>query len=428
MRWTASLHRLMATGGLASVYLVPAILINLGNAAAYLFQVLLGRTLDVAQFGQFNAVFSALLILTAPSNFLPLLVAQAAMAGPELGQQRRLLTRFAILATLGAGVLTALGVLLAAIAGRRFDMDLATGLAAFCVIVFSCLHPITVGLIQARQRYIGAAFVVGGNPLLRLIFGLLLVGGLGLGPAGAMWAVALPVAATFLLGLVLLRDLRRARPAPLSVATQSVLRHAAWRQALSVTLLAAISNMDVVMARLILPEGTAGLYAGAAIVSRIGLLLPSALATIIFTEAARAPGAKLWTGLALTAGMAGAIALVFVLGGEWVITLLLGPSFAGAGGLLALTGLAMATLAVTQALVMTLAGRGHFGYLAALSLATLTLGATPPLLGLGAQQLALLTLGVNLALFAVILLQTVAVTRPSPNAPAASRPARPEEP
>ena len=111
-----------------------------------------------------------------------------------------------------------------------------------------------------------------------------------------------------------------------------------------------------------------------------------------------------------------------------MITLLLGPGFAGAGGLLALTGLAMATLAVTQALVMTLAGRGRFGYLAGLLLATLALGAAPPLLGLDAQQLALLTLCVNLALFAAILLQTVAATRSSSHAPAARSPARPDDP
>lgn len=415
------LSGLLQPGGVGLVFLVPAILINAGNVCAYLFQMVAGRVLDVAEFGAFNALFSATLICLAPANVLPLVVAQTAIeARNEPGAERRILER-----CLALTALCALGfALIVLIAGKpiaaSFDVDRWALSFAFAAVLGTILSLITVGLLQARRRYLAAAFVTAGNPFLRFALGLPLLAFFGLGLSGAMASVALPLFLTFALGLYYLRNLFSAPARALPGQMVNTLRRTAGWQLAVVTLLTAFPNIDIVVGKFILTPENSGLYAGAAIVSRIALLLPAALASIIFTEAAHSHEGEASTpetrrsaliGIGLTVSLAGGLALVFGLFAELIITVLLGEAFIGAAPILRLTAAAMATLSVTQAIIMLLAGRRRFGSLVPLVLAVALMICVPPFFELQAGEIAIMVLTVNLVLLAIAVSALVALFR-----------------
>jgi len=397
--------RIMQNRTVGIGYVFTALFINAGNAAAYLFQMLLGRTLDVASFGAFNALFSGIMVITAPAAVLPLVVAQAMLTTRGEGEAKRLLV-----VMLTAGVALSLGLfaigcgVVAFVPSVSFSLSTSSIVAVFIIILFSCLHPVTVGALQARSRYILAALVVGGNPLLRFVFGVVLVFVITLGFDGAIWAIALPVVVTFGLGVYYLRSLLRTAASKLTDATKSVLVQAGWRQVISITLLTTLGNVDVVIARMVLPDHTAGLYAGAAIISRIGLLLPAALATMVFAESARSKDQTrvVPAGLLLTGVLAIGVALVFVLFGGLLTSLLFGDAYVESGGILQMVGPAMAMLSMTQAIAMQLSGRDRYGYMVLLILATLAIAGLPYFLVQDADSLGMLVLSINAANFAAM--------------------------
>lgn len=392
------------------VYLLPSGLINLGNVAAYLFQVLVARNLDLDAYSNFNAIVSAVVILAAPASSIQLVVAQAALAVNRCrAQERRLLER--TLAATAVGGVIIIAAAAAAAFGLREDLRLppAVAIAAIAALIFHLIQVVPVGLLQAHRRYMAAAIILGGNPVVRLLLGLVLIMGPGLGETSAVWSVALPALGATLLGLTLLADVWRGPSYPLPQQAKEILWRTSGRQTLMAIFIVALTNLDVVIARLVLPHDLAGLYSGAAVVGRIAILLPSALAAIIFTESARRhehgeSQGHYWTGLVITALIASGLALAFALTSHTVLTTMLGAKFESAEPVLKVIGIAMAILAVTQAYVMSLAGRNDYRPLGFLVAAVLALVLLPGLLRVNAIELAELMLGINATLLAACLL------------------------
>lgn len=375
LSWSWLSARIDPRSPAVATYILPALIINVGNAAAYLFQMVLGRFLSLEAFSSFAALFSSVLIFSAPANFIVFVVTQVAISiGRDPPRERVLLDRALIFATGFGIVLAVLAALFMLFASAQLGMEPSVLVAALATIVSSCIHPVIIGFAQARRDYVGAALIQGGNPILRFVGGVL-AAALGAGVAGAMWSVAIPVILTMAFGLYLLRDLWHVAPGLLSTETYAFLRRTTLRQMLVGTLLILLSNVDVLVARLVLANDIAGLYSAAAVISRVALLLPTAVTGIIFSEAVH--GGKnggddhhrgLLLALIATAGLAAAAGLAFIVAADPVMTLLLGSKFAPAAGLLRLTGAAMAMLSISQVIVMTLVGRGDFGLLAALAI------------------------------------------------------------
>ena len=55
---------------------VVLVFVNIGNVLNYLFQLVLGRSLSLQEFGEFNSIISLAVITTTPIAVLPLVVSK----------------------------------------------------------------------------------------------------------------------------------------------------------------------------------------------------------------------------------------------------------------------------------------------------------------------------------------------------------------
>lgn len=348
----------------AAIYILPAFLINVGNAAAYLFQLVLGRSMSAADFGTFNAAFALVLVATAPTGVAHLIVAHLAISRGDKADPA--LYRACLKFGAGAGLAVfIIGFALAALVTGSSAYEWATVLAAVATVAIAFLQPVPSGIIQSRGDHAMFAIVQGSITVCRLAGGVVLVTLLGLGVPGAMSAVAFSLVFALLLGLWLERGLLFAPGAPLPLLElgRDAVRFG-WPQLLTALLVSGLTTLDVALVRTLDTPEAAGLYASASVIGRMGLLLPGALTGIIFVEAARnRAGLKLVVvTMALAFALAACVLLPVLIAPGWILGLLLGERYVGAAQLLQVTTAAMCCMAVAQAAMMHLLGRRTYGY------------------------------------------------------------------
>ncbi len=110
---------------LLSSHIAPVVVINVGNACAYGFQVLLARWLPPAEVGAFNALLSTVTLIAAPASVIPLAVTRIMpLLKDRLGEAALLvLSRAPASAALaGCGLIMALTLLASPIVGELYDV------------------------------------------------------------------------------------------------------------------------------------------------------------------------------------------------------------------------------------------------------------------------------------------------------------------
>ena len=358
---------------LLALYLWPTILINLGNAFAYLFQLMLARSLTIADFGAFNALFSLVNIMAATASIVPFAIARGMILTPG-GGARSIIEQTSTGGLLIAAVTATVGFPLVGPLCAALKIEQSrTALLAIALLATTFLCPIAVGWLQGTGRYLAAAVALAGLPALRLAFGAWLVLGLAGGIDAALIAAMLPGPLVFVAGLVAMRAafcLPRTRLPPsfwpdfgrftLSASTSAVLLLGFW-------------SLDMVLVRAWFPIDQSGLYAVAAVLARIPLLISIALVIVLFPEATRAglsgdnperAGRRvLLLNLALATSFGLAAVTVLSLAAEPLLVMLAGPDAAQAAPLLRVLCFAMATLALVQIIATYLMARNRHGVL-----------------------------------------------------------------
>ncbi|HQS47108.1 MAG: hypothetical protein B7Y12_05185 [Rhizobiales bacterium 24-66-13] len=338
-------------------YLAPVFLINFGNACAYFYQILLARSLSPADVGAFNALLGATTLLAAPAAVAPLTVSHLAMLqrrhdpNASLGPVVALTAQFALISAVG---IAAVILLLSPLVGSSLKIENHITIVLFSVLVgLNVIYPVAAGWYQATRRTIAMSAILGGVPILRFVFGVLLVALFGLGLDGALIASLLPCVVVFGAGL--------AGCWPISFRWRGRLppgyREATLRfmvpAAIATTLIYALFNLDVILVRMLRPPEESGYYALAAVLGRVPFLFPAALANIFFAEIdlEGSNGKGSWRSQFLrqiitTAAIAIAIAIPMVLFAEPLVILVAGENYLPAVPLLRICALAMASLAV----------------------------------------------------------------------------------
>jgi O-antigen/teichoic acid export membrane protein len=352
-----------------AVYVLPSVLINIGAAAALVFQMLLGRYLSVAEFGAFNALLGVVNILWAPAGIVSLVFAHLAIgAGSTLAVQARLLNGALIAIGSPAAVVLLAGWIASDPIAARCGIAPGTVLGVLCAATWIYMHSVPVGLLQARRSYTEYAMAQSAVPIFRLLLGVVFVAWLGSGLEGAMWAVAIPVLIALSYALLCLADAVRiavhgrqtSRPSKFLLAEFGAL---SIPQILIAICLAVLTNIDVVIVARLFPGEAAGLYSGAAVLSRVALLLPTAIAGMIFSESAHAAStgskveARIDRGLIITMALAATAATAVLLGAHWLLLLTFGARFTPGARLFGILSTAMAALSIAQAMTMHAAGR-----------------------------------------------------------------------
>ncbi len=352
-----SLRRLLRSG--AGI----AVAMGIQNVATYGFTIMAARMLGPAEYGAVASLMGLLLVVNVLALGLQATGARQIVAEPA---RREELEAGVMWATYRSAI--ALGVLCLALTPLiTWALELTSWHAALMIGLAAV--PLTLvggqsGVLQGEQRWRPLGGVYLGIGLGRLVMGAIAI--ILLPTAfGAMLGVALGAWLPALVGALALGHVgpRRVSDRLRHTVVERggrILREVA---ANSHALLAffALSNADVLVARVVLPEHVAGLYAGGLILSKAVLFLPQFVVVIAFPSMASSKerhGMYL-KGLALVAliGLVASIGAAVL--SNLAITFVGGPAYSEIEPLIGLFAVLGTILAMVQLMVYEVVARQH---------------------------------------------------------------------
>ena len=285
-----------------------AIAMGVMNVGTYGFTIIAARLLGPRQYGALAAVMGLLLVVNVVSLGLQATAARRVSAVPEdLDRIEADIMAATYKSALAVGLICLASVPLVS-AVLRLDSWLTAGMIALTAVPLTIMGG-QAGLLQGERRWLPLAGIYVGMGLGRLVFGTV---ALIVQPntLGAMTGVALGAVVPVIVGSAALRHPSRSASRlgngeAAAGRSRRVLRELAHN---SHALLAffALSNVDVLIARITLDEHQAGLYAGGLILAKAVLFLPQFVVVVAFPSMST-PGARVSMTLK-------ALALVLVIG------------------------------------------------------------------------------------------------------------------
>jgi O-antigen/teichoic acid export membrane protein len=350
--------------------LAAATLVN--NGIQLVFTVVFTRLLGATGYGTLAAVISAFLILLVAGQSVQVAAARET-ALDQLGHPeavRATLRAWTHRLLLGLVVATALSVLL------REQIAAAVGVAeapwaAAAILptgVLWMLISLQRGALQGLRAYgpVGASIVLEG--LGRLVCALVLVAA-GLSVTGAMLGTPLAFALVAVgLEVVLHRRVGPVRPAG-AVRSLRGLIGDGWVAIVGLFLLAALQNVDVIVAKHQLDSDAAGSYAAAAVAAKSVVWIAIGIGLHLLPEATRRsasgldPRPVLLRALAILVAIAAPALLIFAAAPKLLLRLAFGPDLTQAAGALIFLGAAMTLLAVAYLTVQYMVALGETRFL-----------------------------------------------------------------
>jgi O-antigen/teichoic acid export membrane protein len=303
-----------------------AIAMAVTNVATYLYTALAARLLGPKDYGALASLMAVLLVVSVIQLGIQTTAARRISADPgHVGQIEREILSL----TYRGAVLIGLGLLLLTpVIDRLLKLE---SLATASMVAFAAV-PLTIsggqlGILQGERRWwpVSAIYVASGVP--RLVVGTALILWRP-NELTAMLGVVSGLVVPVLLGL----NARRPTRAPGRVSehhsTRPIVREILVNSQALLAFLT-LSNCDVIVARNILGEHDAGLYAGGLILTKAMLFLPQFVVVVAFPSMSTAHERRraLFRGLTLifglgTVGVLGCaalpqLALIFVGGAEY---------------------------------------------------------------------------------------------------------------
>jgi glycosyltransferase involved in cell wall biosynthesis/O-antigen/teichoic acid export membrane protein len=351
--------------------LAAATLVN--NGIQLIFTVVFTRLLGATGYGTLAALISAFLILLVAGQSVQVAAAREAaldrLGHPELVRAtlrawtHRLL--WALLAT------AALSALFRTQIAAAIGVDEAPwGAAAILPTgVLWMLISLQRGALQGLREYapVGSSIVLEGVG--RLVCALILFA-VGMGVTGAMLGTPLAFAIVAI-GLEVVLH-KRIGPVVDSGATVRSLRGLlgdGWVPIVGLFLLAALQNMDVIVAKHQLSSEAAGSYAAAAVAAKSVVWVAIGIGLHLLPEATRRsaagldPRPVLLRALAILVAIAAPALLIFAAAPELLLRLAFGPDLTLAAGALIFLGAAMTLLAVAYLTVQYMVALGETRFL-----------------------------------------------------------------
>src|SRR4051794_3326360 len=351
------------------------------NAIQLIFTVVFTRLLGATGYGTLAALISAFLILLVAGQSVQVAAAREA-ALDRLGHPeavRATLRSWTHRLLLALVVVIAISVLLRTQIAAAIGTDEAPwGAAAILPTgVLWMLISLQRGALQGLRLYapVGASIVLEGAG--RLVCALVLFA-VGLGVTGAMLGTPL----AFALVAVGLEMVLHRRTGPI-VDTGAPVRSLrgligdGWVPIVGLFLLAALQNMDVIVAKHRLPDDAAGSYAAAPLAAKTVVWVAIGIGLHLLPEATRRsaagldPRPVLLRALAILVGIAAPALLIFAAAPKLLLRLAFGPDLTMASGALIFLGAAMTLLAVAYLTVQYMVALGETRFLWVLAVVAL---------------------------------------------------------
>jgi O-antigen/teichoic acid export membrane protein len=336
-------RRQVLSGGL-----VVAAALAVMNVASYAFTVVAAHRLGPNGYGAFAAMMGLVLVSNVASLGLQATAARRVAADPSHREAVEAVTR-----STARRAAVVLGVLcMAASPFVAAVLHLDTWLTAALLAVPAAAYVVmggSAGLLQGEGRWGWYAGVFSAFGLARLGCGLVTVL-VWPTPLGAMTGVALGSVVPVVVGWWALRHpgARAAHdPGPAVVVSSGEVLREAMTSCTTLLAFFALTSLDVLLARVVLPPHQAGLYAAGAILAKAVMFLPYVLTVMAFPAMARQGAHRylhLWglaavlgVGLVVMAGVAllPGLALQFVGGAAYAQLEGTLWAFAGLGAVLA---------------------------------------------------------------------------------------------
>ncbi|OZC78306.1 polysaccharide biosynthesis protein [Rhodococcus sp. 06-418-1B] len=358
------------------------------NIASYLLHLPASRLLGVAKYGEFASLLAAQLVLAVPALALQSVVAREVVRGRSTGKLRSLGYRC-------AGVVAVLSVLAAPTVAVAMDTSVLATTSALVVAPLLVLLATEQGLLQGTARFGRLSIVLASAGFGKVVPAVVALF-LGAGP-GTVLAVSAAGTGLVALGA---RLANREPPGPdgphtgdVRIGVATVLRASQVQLVLIL-----LSSVDLLLARALLTEADAGIYALGAVATKAAFWLPQAVGVVLYPRMANPAhsASALRSALSVVAGI-GAVLILGAAVAAGLIPLIVGEDYAAVQGYLWIFALQGACLAVLQsALLWAIAGeRTTLAILAWLGLAA---------------EVALLTLCASTVLQFVVVAVSVAAT------------------
>jgi O-antigen/teichoic acid export membrane protein len=349
------------------------------NLVAVVFTVIFTRMLGADGYGSLAALLNLTIILFVPGSALQVAAAREGTLGRlgrggELAGTLRRWTRhiMIVLAVVAVAAAVAREPLAAAL---NVEQEWAAAAVPVTGVLWLLLC-LQRGLLQSARAYKAVGLSVVLEALGRLAVSLTFVG-LGAGVTGAyLGTLASLAVAASVVGFVLRRRLGPPTPGARQHPLRAVARDAALPIAV-LTVVAALQNVDVIMAKHVLSDSVAGVYAATTVAAKAVVWIAVGLGFWVLPEATRraATGADPRAVLARGLGVIGAISACALIVFATVPALLLRTAFGAeyeTGETVLLTlGAAYALLAAAYIGVQFLLGLRHRWFAAALGLVAL---------------------------------------------------------
>lgn len=383
---------------------VIAVAMAVMNLTTYGFTIVAARLLGPVEYGALAAVMGLLLVLNVLSLGLQATGARRVAASPEdSAQLQSAIMRTTYTAALGLGLLS---LLAAPVVSQVLNLDSWTVAALIALTVV----PLTVmggqaGVLQGARRWGPLAGIYLAVGMGRILFGVL---ALLVEPStlAAMLGVTAGAFVPAVVGWFALHRGPDARPGPRSPAAPVTVLAETVRNSHALLAFFALSNIDVVVARSVLDERDAGLYAGGLILTKAVLFLPQFVVVIVFPAMSTTGSARrinlLALGLVLAIGSA-TVAGTAVLSGLAVV-FIGGPAYDAIDGSLWLFAALGTLLAMLQLMVYNVVARQRQRRVLVLWAGLVAVLAAGAVSG-GVRPLVVTVLCIDAAVFAVLLLR-----------------------
>lgn len=314
----------------------------IGNGAAYVLSIVAARILSVPDFGAFGALLGLLIILSTLAIATQALTARRVSTA---GADRTEVEGDALRLSVYTGVVIIMVGLIAAwpvsVIFQIPAFAVAIGISTLAFVIFGSA---TMGIAQGREDHFRLAIAFIANSGSRAVGGVL-----GLFISGTINGAFVGILIGCLIGALISYWIICPGQWTGSVSRNSVGEFGHVLHALIV--LFTLTNVDVLLARIYLPEFQSGEYAVGVLLAKIAFFLPNAIVIVLFPKMTSGDSRRaVYLATGLTAAVGIVVTGVALFAGPLVIRILGGPEYADLLGtrawLFALEGSAFALVQV----------------------------------------------------------------------------------
>jgi len=333
----------------------------------YAYQVLMGRMLSLTDFALFSAIMALFMIVSSPFGAMYMVISRrvsSLRALNELSELRILYLHSHGYILLGGILLLGMLIPLAGEVQEYLRSASALPVWLFAVfLIFSAFSFVNNAFFQGMQRFGWLAGVGILNSIFKIILsGLLII--LGFKVIGAIAGALIAAAATWFVGMWVTYS-KLPAAAIISANNRAFEMKSVLPVLIASVAFAAMTQLDMVLVNWYFPPDQAGLYAAASVLGKAVLYLPGGLVLALYPMVAenhakeRSSANILLQAVAATLAVCGAAAVVYWMLGGWLINLLYGPNYNGAGELLRWYGFAILPMALVMVAEYFLIAKGR---------------------------------------------------------------------